>query len=112
MDIVNGKKMKVYPEIYLIIQYTSDKVKSECYKDSFISDDFQGVMDNVFKYPYAAKYVVLTTTDGEIYTYQNSKRKITIGIEREDGEITPVYSKYTDFEYLISRQEMIDNLED
>ena len=105
--------MRVYPEVFLIIQYSSDKVRSECYKNSFISENFQGVVDNVFFYQNAAKYITLATKDGVIYTYQNAKRKITVGIKcEENGEITPVYSKYIDFEYLISRQQMIDELED
>ena len=105
--------MRVYPEVFLIIQYTSDKVRSECYKNSFISEDFQGVIDNVYCYQNAAKYITLSTKDGVIYTYQNAKRKITVGIKcEENGEIAPVYSKYIDFEYLVSRQQMIDELED
>lgn len=101
-------------ELYLIVQYSSDKARSECYKESFLTNNWDVITEKVFNYHNAAKYIVLNyDEENDVYTYQNHKRKINISvINKEYNVFTPIYEKYTDFEYLISRQEMIDALED
>lgn len=104
-------------ELYLVVQYSSDKVRSEAYKNSIILSDWDEVKNAVFKYWKAAKIIRLKKDSNEdedsaTYLYHNSQKTIKVGVFLENGEYKASYEKYTDFEYLISKQEMIDDLED